>query len=214
MFTGLVEKTGTLRSLTRVGEGGRIVIEHSPWKEPLETGESVAVNGACLTVVDFSDDWFSSDVLEETLNRTTLGGKETGAVLNLERALRASDRLGGHIVAGHVDGTGTVTAVKHLERDKIIEVSCSGDLLLEMVVKGSVACDGVSLTISGLSEGSFEVSVIPHTWSATALSHLSAGVAVNLETDIIAKHVRRFLSPDSGTSSLTIDKLRQAGFVS
>jgi riboflavin synthase len=214
MFTGLIQRIGTLRSLDRVGEGGRISISHGPWDDPLEIGESVAVNGACLTVVEFDDTSFVCDVLEETLQRTTLGSKAVGSLLNLERALRVSDRLGGHIVAGHVDGTGAVAAVRQLERDRVLEVSCSGELLLEMVVKGSVACDGVSLTISGLSSSSFEVNVIPHTWNETALSDLLPGAVINIETDIIAKHVRRFLDPGSGTSSISMDKLRDAGFVS
>lgn len=213
MFTGLIQRMGTLRSLERVGEGGRINISHEPWGDPLEMGESVAVNGTCLTVVGFDDTSFACDVLDETLQRTSLGGKDPGALLNLERALRVSDRLGGHIVAGHVDGTGTVSAVRQLDRDRIIEVSCSEELLLEMVVKGSITCDGVSLTISGLSGNSFDVNVIPHTWNETALSQLTAGAVVNIETDIIAKHVRRFLGAGSGESSISMDKLRDAGFM-
>ena len=151
MFTGLIEKTGQLISIKARGESASIEIAHELWKEPIEIGESVSVNGACLTVVSRTESSFNCDVLVETLNKTCLGGKKSGAKLNLERALKAGDRFGGHFVSGHVDGVGRIASVYQSGADWVLRVTCDESLLSEMIVKGSIAIDGISLTITALT---------------------------------------------------------------
>jgi riboflavin synthase len=217
MFTGLIEKAGRLASLTTTDGGSVLHIGHEPWDTPLEKGESIAVQGVCLTVTACDRPGeFTCDVLDESVQRSNLGRKNPGARLNLERALRAGDRLGGHIVSGHVDGTGAVASVKPAGRDHVIRIECGTDLLEGIVKKGSVACDGISLTVSALGSSWFEVNIIPATWQTTSLNELRSGDIVNIETDMIGKFVRRYLqasqSPDT-PSNLTMEHLERAGFV-
>jgi riboflavin synthase len=217
MFTGLIQKVGRLTSLTRADGGGVLHIGHEPWETPLEKGESISVHGVCLTVTacDRAGE-FVCDVLDETVQRSNLWLKKPGYRLNLERALRASDRLGGHIVSGHVDGTGAVASLKPRGRDQVVRIECSADLLTGIVEKGSVACDGISLTVSALGSSWFEANIIPTTWETTSLNDLRSGDSVNIETDMIGKFVRRYLqasqSPDTH-SNLTMEHLERAGFV-
>lgn len=204
--------TGRLERLTRNGGGWSISIHSDPWPSPLVIGESVAVQGACLTVTSISPNGFTADVLDETLRLTALSGLRTGSLLNLERALALGDRLGGHLVTGHVDETGTIVKLAPEGRDLRIGVACSNTFSSLTVVKGSIALDGVSLTVTAVREGYVEVAVIPHTRSATSLSERIEGDRVNLEGDILGKYVARCLGKVPGTG-ITETLLRENGFL-
>ena len=197
MFTGLVQRIGTLRRHSRPGGGAALsVAVNKPWDEPLDLGESIAVQGACLTVgAILANGGFSADVLAETLDRTAFRSLRDGARVNLERALRVGDRLGGHIVQGHVDAIGRVVAIRPREHDVVLRVAADAATLHGIVLKGSIAIDGVSLTVSALSDdgGWFEVNLIPTTLRETSLSDRAPGDAVNLETDVVGKYVERLL---------------------
>jgi riboflavin synthase len=212
MFTGLIQQIGTLNRRETTADGLRLFIQGSAWPAPLALGESMAVNGACLTVAKIQGAQFACDILQETLIRTTLNAKLPGARLNLERALRLGDPLGGHMVSGHVDGTGTALGIKNKNRDRVLQIACASDLLRDMVVKGSIAIDGVSLTIVELNERAFSAHLIPFTRENTTLDSLQESDAVNLETDIIGKHVRRSLENSHPPTPLTWERLREAGF--
>ncbi len=210
-----------MRGIERSGGGARLVVGAADWSRPLAPGESVAVNGVCLTVSSAGADSFAFDMLQETLDRTALSDKRRGDRVNLERALAAGDLLGGHIVSGHVDGTGTVAVRKAIGRDLLLRIACEDSLLAGMVMKGSIACDGVSLTITNLSapggtgsgrSGFFETHLIPLTRFDTALDGLREGGRVNIETDIIGKYVRRHIELAGISGSVTMDGLRAAGF--
>lgn len=191
MFTGLVEALGTVRAVRKNPNGARLEIETS--LEGLLAGESVSVDGVCQTVAGVERERFSCDVLRETLRVSTFGRIRPGARVNLERALAAGGRLGGHIVNGHVDGTGTVTEVA--KQPLGIEIALAPELLKYLVPKGSVAVSGVSLTVGpSVRNGRFAVFVIPHTWEHTNLKYLKTGSSVNVEIDIIAKYVEQYLA--------------------
>jgi riboflavin synthase len=213
MFTGLIQKVGTLAAMKARRDGASLSIRHEAWDSPLVAGESVAVQGICLTVTTIQATHFTCDVLKETLNKTNLGTRRVGAALNLERALKADERLGGHIVTGHIDGTGVVKSLSRAGADWGLEVACDEALLSGMVSKGSVAVDGVSLTIAGLTAKSFTVHLIPHTWRQTSLNALKAGHSVNLENDIIGKYVQRYLEKTRPAQGVTLERLRAAGFM-
>jgi riboflavin synthase len=210
MFTGLIQQVGRLGGRERRAGGWRLSVACGPWDEPLAVGESVAVQGVCLTVTAASARAFEADLLDETLARSALGALRTGAGLNLERALRPADRLGGHIVAGHVDETGRIARIVPAGRDRRIRVACSPEATRQMALKGSVALDGISLTISGLGDDWFEVHIIPHTWNATSLAERAVGDAVNVETDVLAKYVQRLLG--AVRPGVTMESLARAGF--
>lgn len=212
MFTGLVQQVGTLAGKKARGDGLGLVIRHTPWDSPLIVGESVAVQGACLTVTTLRAGEFTCDVLHETLEKTTLGSLSPGTPLNLERALRVDERLGGHMVTGHIDGQGTVSALEQKGADWVLEVACAAELLDGIVTKGSIAINGVSLTVAALQQKSFAVHLIPHTWTHTSLHAVKAGHSVNLETDLIGKYVQRYLGRMQGDKGLTMEKLLAAGF--
>jgi riboflavin synthase len=213
MFTGLIQQVGRLNRIDLRGDAGRLILSaHFP--SPLEIGESIAINGACLTLVEQVGENLAFDVLQETIAKTSLQDKAHGAPLNLERALRMGDPIGGHLVSGHVDGTGVLQGVETAGRDSILVVSAP-DLIAEIVAKGSIAVDGISLTVVEVipARGTFSVHVIPHTWAQTALSSLAAGARVNLETDMIGKYVRASLANAPARGGATWDKLRDAGFL-
>ena len=213
MFTGLVQQVGRLERISFQGDAGRLELS-ARFDAPLQIGESVAVNGACLTLVEQRGETLVFDVLRETFDKTALRDKVPGAPLNLERALRLGDPLGGHLVSGHVDGTGDVRRIEAAGRDKVLAVAAPA-LIAEIVPKGSIAIDGISLTVVDVvsGDGTFSVHVIPHTWSQTALSALAPGARVNLETDLIGKYVRRqAANAVPGAPAVTWDKLRGAGF--
>ena len=208
MFTGLIQRIGTVK---RVSRGAGLVLEieaDTPWAKPLEEGESVAVDGVCLTVVKCAGSRFTADVLDETVSRTGMGGLMPGAKVNLERALRAGDAMGGHIVQGHVDCRGTILAKTPKGRDFQLKVKCGRVLAAQSVLKGSVAIDGVSLTISAIGDDYIGVDLIPTTASSTTLGWRTVGDAVNLEGDIVGKYIAR-RAPAAG---LTEEALVRAGF--
>ncbi|MGA2453748.1 MAG: riboflavin synthase [Solirubrobacteraceae bacterium] len=192
MFTGLIGDLGSVAALEQDGEGARIEIR-SGLAAALHEGDSVAVNGVCLTATNVSDEGFRAQAMIETLERSSLGRLRAGSPVNLELALRAADRLGGHVVQGHVDGTGTVRDVREQGFSRVLEIDIEPSLARYLVEKGSVAVDGVSLTVSALDERGFSVSLIPETLQRTTLGVLREGALVNIEVDILAKHVERLL---------------------
>ncbi len=212
MFTGLIQRVGVLRRLSRVGEGWSIEIAHEPWADILVVGESVAVQGACLSVTSFGEGFFTADLLDESMSRTALGELGQGMQVNLERALALGDRLGGHIVSGHVDEVGSLLEVRDRGRDIEWRIGCSATLARQSVMKGSIAVDGVSLTISDLGEDWLEVNLIPITLRETSFGERRVGSRVNLEGDILGKYVARLLGRDSG-GGVTEELLREHGFM-
>jgi riboflavin synthase len=212
MFTGLVEKIGVLKRLARSQGGWALTLSHAPWADALVLGESVAVQGACLTVTAVGDGYFTADLLDETLQRTALRGLGEGSRVNLERALALGDRLGGHIVSGHVDEAGTLASVEARSRDFAWRLDCSQELAGQTVLKGSVAVDGVSLTVTGLGDEWVEVNLIPHTLKETSLCDRKVGDAVNLEGDILGKYVARLLGRER-RQGVTEQMLAENGFL-
>ncbi len=199
MFTGIVQRLGTITEIKMEGAAGRIVIApNRPFDHPPKLGDSVAVNGICLTVAAIEGDKLIFDVLSETFDKTNLGEKKPGDIVNLELALALGDTLGGHIVTGHVDNTGTVAKIEEVDRDLKFTVECSRDMLMLTVYKGSIAIDGISLTVAELTENGFIVHIIPHTIQETDMSEFKVGTKVNLEADILGKHVQRILEFGGG----------------
>jgi riboflavin synthase len=192
MFTGLIADLGSVTALERNGDGATLEIR-SALAGALAEGDSIAVNGVCLTATALADGSFRAQAMRETLERSSLGGLKVGAPVNLELPLRAEDRLGGHVVQGHVDGTGTVRSVREEGFARVLEIDTEPRLARYLVEKGSVAVDGVSLTVSALREQGFAVSLIPETLQRTNLGAIGEGSLVNIEVDILAKHVERLL---------------------
>jgi riboflavin synthase len=190
IFTGLVTATGTVESLRRDGDGARLRVRAELAGE-LSAGDSIAVNGVCLTAVDPDADGFAADVTAETLSRSSLGPLAEGDPVNLELPLRAGDRLGGHVVQGHVDGTGRVEEVSEGGFARVVRIATAPELLRYVVEKGSITVDGVSLTVSAVDEDGFEVSLIPETLERTTLGSAAPGRTVNLEVDVLAKYVEK-----------------------
>jgi riboflavin synthase len=217
MFTGIIEELGRVRTLEKRGDGARLVVEARTIMEGTREGDSIAVNGVCLTAVDVRSGSFSADGSAETLQRSTLGRLRAGSVVNLERAVTPSTRLGGHIVQGHVDGRGRFLGATEHGGSWTIRIAYPPELARYLVFKGSVSVEGISLTVAALSDDYFEIAVIPKTWEVTNLSHLRPNDEVNLEADIISKYVERLLaghpnSQDQSASSLTIEKLADLGY--
>jgi len=194
MFTGIIEELGSVRSIEERGENARIVISARLVTEGTNHGDSISVNGVCLTALDIHPDSFAADVSKETLARSTLGRLKPGTPVNLERAVTPTTRLGGHIVQGHVDARGRLAGVEDHGESWTIKISYPKEIAHYLVFKGSVAVEGISLTIAGLSGDHFEVAIIPKTWEVTNLSRLKPGDDVNLEVDVIAKYVERLLA--------------------
>jgi riboflavin synthase len=192
MFTGLIADLGSVTALERSAEGARLRIG-TRLASQLEQGDSVAVNGVCLTAIDIRDGGFAAEAMDETLRRSALGALEPGAQVNLELALRADGRLGGHVVQGHVDGTGVVSEIRGEGIARVLSIDTAPEVARYLVEKGSVAVNGVSLTVSALCEDGFEVSLIPETLTRTNLGSMTVGDRVNLEVDVLAKHVERLL---------------------
>ncbi|OLE25113.1 MAG: riboflavin synthase subunit alpha [Catenulispora sp. 13_1_20CM_3_70_7] len=190
MFTGLVESTGTVRAVEPDGDGARIEVA-TPLGAELSEGDSVSVNGVCLTAVATDAGGFRADVMAETLRRSSLGPLAAGDPVNLELPLRAGARLGGHVVQGHVDGTGTVEDVHEEGPARVVRVACGPEILRYVVEKGSIAVDGVSLTVASVDEHGFSVSLIPETLARTTFGEAAPGRVVNLEVDVLAKYVEK-----------------------
>ncbi len=194
MFTGIIEELGRVREIEKRGEDARIVIEARTVTEGSSNGDSIAVNGVCLTALDVKPDSFAADVSKETLLRSTLGNLKPGSPVNLERAVTPTTRLGGHIVQGHVDARGKFLGVENHGESWTVRIAYPKEIARYLVFKGSVAVEGISLTISNLSYDYFEIAVIPKTWEVTNFSQLKPGDEVNLEVDVIAKYVERLLT--------------------
>lgn len=194
MFTGIIEELGRVRSVESLGENARIVIEAHTVTEDTKHGDSIAVNGVCLTALDVQQDSFAADVSRETLNRSTLGRLQPGAPVNLERSVTPATRLGGHLVQGHVDARGQFLSSTDHGGSWTIRIAYPPEIARYLVFKGSVAVEGISLTIAELTDDYFEIAIIPKTWEVTNFSHLRPGDDVNLEADVIAKYVERILS--------------------
>ncbi len=193
MFTGIVEELGKVKGLRRTGKESRLVIGARKIMEDIHIGDSLAVNGVCLTVVLFSEGEFTVDVMNETFMRSSLGNLRIGDEVNLERAMPVNGRFGGHIVSGHIDGTARIKACFDDGNAKWYEITAGSELLEGIVMKGSVAIDGISLTVAKVSAQSFSVSIIPHTLDATVLRGKRPGDVVNIETDVIGKYVKQFV---------------------
>ena len=199
MFTGIVEELGRVRRVTPNADGARVEIEARTVVTDATIGSSIAVNGVCLTVVELGDDWWAADAVVETLARTNLGALAAGDPVNLERPVRLEDRLHGHLVQGHVDGTGTVVEREpQTDGSTFITFAAPPQVLRYVVQKGSIAVDGISLTVAGVEEDAFRIAVIPHTLAVTTLGTRAVGDTVNLETDVVAKYVERLL-PERST---------------
>ncbi len=209
MFTGLIEEVGIVRCVDK--SRGKIYVEarfvtSDTKRKPLAIGDSIAVNGACLTVVDFSSGGFTADVMPETFRRTGLGELSKGRPVNLERAMAADGRFGGHIVSGHIDGCGKILQIEEEGNAVLITISAGDGILRQVAEKGSIAIDGISLTVAKVTGQDFTVSLIPHTVKMTNLLSRKVGDMVNLETDILAKYVERLLSFGGNSGNLTENK--------
>jgi len=199
MFTGIVQRLGHITDIKMEGAAGRITMQpNRPFDKPVGLGDSIAVNGTCLTVAEIEGDNLMFDVLGETFDKTNLGEKKPGDLVNLEQALALGDTLGGHIVTGHVDNTGVVSKIEEVGRDFKFTIECSRDMLMLMVYKGSIAIDGISLTVAELTDNGFVVHIIPHTIQETDMSEFKVGSKINLEADILGKHVQRILEFGGG----------------
>lgn len=195
MFTGIIEEIGRVKDIRKGRASAVLTIEAAKVLEDVALGDSIAVNGVCLTVTSFTKTFFTADVMHETLERSSLGALKAGRAVNLERAMRADGRFGGHIVSGHIDGTGTVAAVESDDNAVWYTIKAPAAVMRYIVEKGSIAIDGTSLTVAGTGADSFSVSVIPHTSANTILSAKRVGDIVNLENDIIGKYVEKLMTP-------------------
>lgn len=219
MFTGIIEEMGEVLGIKRTGSSAKIQIRAKRVLDGTKTGDSIAVNGVCLTVTEMRGPVFSADVMPETLVRSSLGHLKAQSRVNLERAMAADGRFGGHIVSGHIDGTGTIGQITKEGNAVRYRIAAEPGIMRGIVEKGSIAIDGISLTVTMVQAGQFEVSVIPHTLSETTLAHKKQGEIVNLENDVIGKYVERLLffeglntnTPKVG-SAITKEFLLRAGF--
>jgi riboflavin synthase len=217
VFTGLVEEVGRLAQLTpTIGGGGKLKIKANIVLEDLALGDSISVNGTCLTAVDWNqgDGWVLFDAVAETLNKTTLLSLKPGSPVNLERALAVGSRVGGHYVTGHIDGLGHLISTNRLGNGIVYQFRAAPELCPLIAPKGSIAVDGISLTVVDAPPDGFSVWIVPHTVAHTNLAHLKPGDAVNLETDILAKYVARMVCSSAQGGTVTMNKLQEAGFLS
>ena len=208
MFTGIIEEVGQLNDLN----GGRIEISCAKILDDVKIGDSISTNGICLTVVDFGENFFAADVMPETFRKTSLAELNCGGFVNLERALKVGDRFGGHIVSGHIDGVGKILSIRAEGNALLINIAAENFLLRQIAPKGSVALDGISLTVVDAGNENFSVSMIPHTREVTNFKNKRVGSSVNIETDVLAKYVDRLINfKDAPT--LTTDFLSANGFL-
>lgn len=215
MFTGIVEEIGQIQGISKGAKSSVLTIQGNIIFEDLKIGDSIAVNGVCLTVVTFSQDKFTANVMNETLNRSSLGELKKGSYVNLERAMSANGRFGGHIVSGHIDGTGEVLSIRRDDNAIWYTIKVNDNLMKYIVQKGSIAIDGISLTIARVNEDSFSVSIIPHTAKETILSHKRVGDNVNIENDVIGKYVEKLINfgdKEKRESNITEEFLIKNGF--
>jgi riboflavin synthase len=222
MFTGIIEALGTVKALRKGAHSAIITVEAPQILDDVHLGDSIAVNGVCLTVTSFTQHSFNADIMHETLDRSDLGALHAGSRVNVERAMAANGRFGGHIVSGHIDGVGIITRIKADDNAVWFTVSAAKNILRHVVLKGSITIDGISLTVARLEDESFSVSVIPHTRAQTNLAFKQVGDEVNLETDMIGKYVDRLLTfgpqdggvqPAATASGITREFLMQNGML-
>lgn len=216
MFTGLIEEIGTISLVAQSAESARLTIKASKVLEGTKIGDSISTNGVCLTVTSYVQEGFAVDVMAETMRRSNLHLLRPGGVVNLERALRVGDRLGGHMVSGHIDGMGVIKNYENEDNAVWITIEATPELLKYIIQQGSVAIDGVSLTVAYIDEAVFKVSIIPHTKEVTTLLRKKVGEIVNLECDMIGKYVEKLLKPNSGISAkkdIDMKFLSEHGFV-
>ena len=214
MFTGIVEEVGTISGIRRGAHSAVLSIACEKVLEGTKIGDSIAVNGICLTVTSLTNSGFTADVMHESLRRSALGNLSQGSRVNLERAMAADGRFGGHIVAGHIDGTGMIEELRKEENAVWVKIRTTPEILELIVEKGSICIDGISLTVAEVSEKSFQVSVIPHTGEETTLLKKKAGDRVNLENDIVGKYIKKFLTPSEPAGKcggLTMELLEEYG---
>lgn len=209
MFTGIIEEVGHIVSVTIRGKSMDLTVEATAIIDDITIGDSISIGGVCQTVTEIGDSTFAVQAVEETIKRSTFRKLKKGSAVNLERALRLEDRLGGHLVQGHVDDTGRITSKKEYADNVLLIVTPETGLDRYIVEKGSIAIDGISLTVTYTKSGEFGVSIIPHTYKSTTLANIRTGDLVNIETDIIAKYIEKLLE---GKKSLTINHLKELGF--
>ncbi|MDF2568920.1 MAG: ribE [Sporomusa sp.] len=215
MFTGLVEELGKVKQIARGAKSVRLTVAGRKVLADVKLGDSIAVNGTCLTVVDFSGDYFTADVMPETVERTALSGLKPGDTVNLERTLRVGDRLGGHIVSGHIDGVGVILAKEQNDNAVVVRIGAGPEVMRYIIHKGSIAVDGTSLTVVDSGADWFTVSLIPHTAAMTTVGLKTTGEPVNLEADIIGKYVEKLLGLSQAAKpadKITLGFLEQHGF--
>lgn len=217
MFTGIIEEIGTIKSINSNGISSQLCISANKILEDTKIGDSIAVNGVCLTVTSIKSNLFTADVMAETLRRSNLGNLIPQSKVNLERAMPANGRFGGHIVSGHIDGTGTIVETKPEGNAVWIKINCSDNLLKYIIHKGSITIDGISLTVAKVTDSDFSVSIIPHTAANTTLLQKKSGDIVNLENDVVGKYIEKLLSfqkidEQKPQSKITEEFLRQNGF--
>lgn len=212
MFTGIVENLVKVISIKQDDQGLRMDIAYQNVKDPLEIGESVAINGVCLTVADCAHESFAVDVVKETLRSTTLGSLKAGESVNIERSLRVGDRLGGHFVFGHVDGVGSILKIVRTAEHFLLAIGYPKNIMNYLAEKGSVAVDGVSLTVQQVADLSFTIAIVPHTAAVTNLSSKKEGDLVNIEADMLARYARREFNGEVQKFPFTMSMLREQGF--
>lgn len=216
MFTGIVEEMGKIVRVEKGAKSSRLTVSGDKIFSDLKLGDSVATNGVCLTVTSFSKGIFTADVMNETLKRSNLGELRQGSMVNLERAMIANGRFGGHIVSGHIDGTGVITKIEQDDIAVWYTIRADRKIMKYIIEKGSVAIDGISLTIAKVTDNDFSVSLIPHTAKETVLGYKKTGDTVNLENDVVGKYIEHFLSfkeePETKSSGITKELLLKAGF--
>ena len=217
MFTGIIEELGEIVSIERQGVSGTIRIRAKKVLEGTKVGDSIAVNGICLTVTSMQDGMFTADVMAETIRRSSLAQAKAGDAVNLERAMLANGRFGGHIVSGHIDGTGTIRSYRREENAVWVTIGTKPEILRLIVEKGSICIDGISLTVAAVTDDTFSVSIIPHTGEETTLLKHEPGALVNLENDVVGKYVERLMNfkgtdPQPESSGITMEFLEKYGF--
>lgn len=213
MFTGIIEETGKLCEIKKETLSAKVKIQCRKVLEGTKVGDSIAVNGICLTVTSLAKDGFTADVMAETMRRSSLSELTVPGTVNLERAMAAGGRFGGHIVSGHIDGTGTITSIRQEENAVWFTISAEPKLLRYIVEKGSVALDGISLTVASVAEKEFQVSVIPHTRQETSLAEKKTGSILNIECDIVGKYIEKFFAYEKPESKITENFLMEHGFI-
>ena len=215
MFTGLIEEIGTVKEISKKGDNLRLVIGANKIMDDISMGSSIAIDGTCLSVVKYTSNTFEVDISEETVKKTTIGGFKPGRKVNIERAMKIGDRLGGHFVTGHIDGIGEIVKFDRTVDGAYLGIKASEDTIRYMIYKGSVAIDGISLTVANVDSNSIAIALIPHTIEMTNLKEKSIGEKVNIECDIIGKYIERFvnLTTDTKHSTLNIDFLKSHGYI-